>query len=85
MSSKSLTSSEVNLLMLVCQEVEPVPVLTHKPEHFVLLIKSEWSSASWRCETLADNASPMNTLIKRKLNAKVLEYIKTKFTYNYLI
>lgn len=58
---------------LVNHDDEPVPVLTHRPELFVLL-SIFWLSI-WRCkcETRADCVSPMNT----SFNAK---YGKMRFT-----
>lgn len=50
-----------SLLILVCQEVEPVPVETHKPELFVFVITSVVLGRMCRCETLADKVSPMKT------------------------
>lgn len=60
-------------IYLKCQDVDPVPVLTHKPEHFVLVGREFSSIVSCKWLTRADTFSPMKTLNIRKMNA-VFEY-----------
>lgn len=47
----------------MCQDVDPVPVDTHKPELLVLVIVLEVLGRKCKCETLADNVSPMKTYV----------------------
>lgn len=57
-----------SLFILVCHEVEPVPVVTHRPELFVFVITCVVLGRMWRWETRADKVSPMKTYKKNIIN-----------------
>ena len=61
--NKSSTFFFESRLMLVCQDVEPVPVDTHNPELFVFVITCVVSVLGLicKCDTRADNVSPIKT------------------------
>lgn len=52
-------------LMLVCHEVDPVPVDTHSPELFVFVIFCDELGRIWRWLTRAERVSPMKTWKKQ--------------------
>lgn len=59
---------------LVSHDVEPVPVLTQRPELFVFVTSGSLSLLICKCETLADIVSPINTSFKAKYGKIVLTF-----------